>query len=169
MRMIIDDVTPMLRRSTAGMPSRCPGTTGRAIVALFVTFAVAGCGARIPHGQKPRSDVVLTITDDGEPVPQGYVSLVNDATGEGGGGALDATGRALLSGVVLGDYVVTVGPPETVVSPASDGRPGGAGERQAAVPDRFHRAATSPLRVSVGPDRNEFTFDLKQASPKQAR
>lgn len=114
--------------------------------------------------------MVIVVTSGGAPVVAGTINLLDEATGEGGGGTLTATGRATISGVSHGTYVVTVVPVEEIVVPnesdvggAAPIRPGG--PTLNGVPARFRSAQTSPLRVTVGSDGEILELDLQDAPP----
>lgn len=164
------DGRPGLRGPRTNLPSLVVGR-GAACVALCAAMhAVSGCGPAGPHADRPRSDVVIVVTSGGAPVVAGTINLLDEATGEGGGGTLTATGRATISGVSHGTYVVTVVPVEEIVVPnesdvggAAPIRPGG--PTLNGVPARFRSAQTSPLRVTVGSDGEILELDLQDTPP----
>ena len=137
--------------------------SGYAVLAA-AALAMTGCGSAAPHGNRPRSDVVVAINSAGVPVTEGTVNLVDEQSGEGGGGELDASGRATISGVAHGTYVVTVVPAEEVVVPTESDVGGAPPVRRRSsatgVSARFRSAQTSPLRIDVGQGGGTFEFDV---------
>jgi hypothetical protein len=122
-----------------------------------------GCGGEVPGSKKPAAPVVLKITFGGEPVAEGFAQLTNSLTGEGGGGPLSKAGTVSLDRVVLGDYTVTVLPPEPTGAPVD--APGAQKEAKrdlANIPKKFRDRSASPLKVLVKDEKNRFSFDLKE-------
>ncbi|MCC7424871.1 MAG: hypothetical protein IT428_31755 [Planctomycetaceae bacterium] len=123
----------------------------------------AGCGGTASESSKPAAPVVLKITYGGEPVVEGFAQLTNSMTGEGGGGVLSKTGTVSLDRVALGDYTVTVLPPEPTGAPVD--APGAQKEPKrefANIPKKYRDRTASPLKVQVKAEKNEFAFDLKE-------
>ena len=133
-------------------------------VLLMMPLLAAGCGVPRPHAGKPRADVVVTITYGGTPVTEGLVDLRNEETGEGGGGELNRQGIAVIPGVVLGSYTVTVVPRPPIVVPGDEARATPPAEDAPNIPEKFRIAATSPLRATVEEGSNQLTFDLRDDS-----
>ncbi|MCA9014914.1 MAG: carboxypeptidase regulatory-like domain-containing protein [Planctomycetaceae bacterium] len=137
-----------------------------ALTGLLVLFLVGlnSCD-HSPGADKPRSDVTILITSGSDPVAAAQVDLVNEQTGEGGGGVLDAEGKATITNVALGTYTVTVNPPTE--EPVIPGVNQSASQPKSAVeiPAPTRKIATSPLKVEVSSGSNDFTFNLKQVAP----
>ena len=127
---------------------------------------VVGCG-HTPGSGKPRSDVTITIAYAGQPVSDGVVELVHQQTGEGGGGKLTVDGVATLPRVALGSYTVLVKPPYQTAPPIppAQGQPARQDEmkERTDIPEKFRRAATSPLKLEVTDRENNFQFDLTES------
>jgi hypothetical protein len=119
-------------------------------------LGISGCGSQ-PRSGIPRSDVVLTLSDGEKPLTVGIVDLNNSDTGEGGGGAIDATGVVKIQGVAHGEYIVTILPP----SPEGPEGKLPANAKDFKVSKKFSSTKTSPLKVVV--DEKNNTFDLKVA------
>jgi hypothetical protein len=129
---------------------------------VIVAGWTLGCTGQAPGPDKPRSDVVVTITSGGTPVTEGRVDLQNEQTGEGGGAELDSNGVANIPGVALGVYTVTVMPPPPSPVPPPPGAAPEPAKVYPNIPETVRRAATSPLKAVVKDEGNEFKFDLKQ-------
>ncbi|QDT44073.1 hypothetical protein Pan241w_41780 [Gimesia alba] len=113
-----------------------------------------------PGSEKPRGDVTIRITNGSAPVVDAQVDLVNEQTGEGGGGTLDAEGKTTMTMVALGSYTVTINPPaEEPVIPGIETAP--KPKVALPIPKQAQKIATSPYKVEVGSGTNDFTFDLK--------
>lgn len=131
-----------------------------ALCILLVTLNTA-C-SRTPGSDKPRGEISITITNGGDPVPEGQVDLVNEETGEGGGGPLDESGTATIEMVAVGKYTVTVNPPpEEPIAPGMD-QPAAQPKEYPNIPNKVRKIQTSPLTVDVQSGTNEFSFDLKE-------
>ncbi|MEQ8853893.1 hypothetical protein [Gimesia sp.] len=131
-----------------------------ALCLLLVTLNTA-C-SRTPGSDKPRGEISITITNGGDPVPEGQVDLVNEETGEGGGGPLDESGTATIEMVAVGNYTVTVNPPpEEPIAPGMD-QPAAQPKEYPNIPNKVRKIQTSPLTVDVQSGTNEFSFDLKE-------
>ncbi|QDV52221.1 hypothetical protein [Gimesia fumaroli] len=133
-----------------------------ALTGLLVLFLVGlnSCD-HSPGSDKPRGDVTILIKNGSEPVTDVQVDLVNEQTGEGGGGTLDDEGKTTMTMVALGSYTVTINPPpEEPVIPGIETAP--KPKPSLAIPKLAQKIATSPLKVEVGSGTNEFTFDLKE-------
>lgn len=143
----------------------CRTTVSRAGVAIALTIGcglTAGCARRAPHAEKPRADVTVAITYDGEPVTAGRVDLNDEQTGLGGGAELDDSGTATISRIVQGTYTVTVKPPMPDPEALAPGEPPPEPAEFPEIPERYRRIDTSPLEMTVEGERRRFSFDLKQ-------
>tara|TARA_R110001592_G_scaffold316202_2_gene592498 strand:+ start:3230 stop:3685 length:456 start_codon:yes stop_codon:yes gene_type:complete len=128
--------------------------------ALLFLLELSGC-SRTPGAEKPRGSVTIQITNGTEPVTEGQVDLVNEQTGEGGGGALNSEGTASLEQVALGSYTVTVNPPPQ--EPVIPGQAPPEVKSYENIPSKVRQIKTSPFKLEVKSGANEFAFDLKQA------
>ncbi|QDT92584.1 hypothetical protein [Gimesia algae] len=127
--------------------------------ALLCVLELSGC-SRTPGAEKPRGAVTIQITNGTDPVTEGQVDLVNEQTGEGGGGTLNSDGTASLEMVALGTYTVTVNPPPQ--EPVVPGQAPPAVKNYENIPTQVRKINTSPLKLKVKSGSNEFAFDLKQ-------
>lgn len=128
---------------------------------LLAVGLATGCGTAAPHSGKPKADVTITVTHDGQPVSEGRVDLSNEQTGEGGGGELNAKGVVTIPGVALGSYTMVVSPPEALLVPGAS-QPAPAKKDYANIPAKFRALQTSPLKVDVKQGSpNQFQFELK--------
>lgn len=132
----------------------------QSLLAAAAIAGLAGCGRHVPHSDKPRADVFIQITAEGRPVTSGDVDLHNFKSGEGGGGTLDSTGTALIPGVVLGEYVVTVLPHQDDPLPQVDGLPRPSTGPKAKIPAQMQSPQKSPFRITVTERGAEARFDL---------
>lgn len=121
-----------------------------------------GC-TQSPGSDKPRSGTTIAISFAGEPVTTGSVNLENSETGEGGGGELNADGIAKITNVVLGNYTVTILPPDPDPVPPEPGQPAVKIQVYKNIPNKFRTGKTSPLKVEIKDGENKFEFDLKEA------
>jgi len=124
---------------------------------------LAGCGST-PHSEIPTASVAITVTHGGEAVTDGQVDLNNDQTGLGAGGELDGEGKVVLSAVPLGEYTVTVLPPDADPLPPESGRPAKGSKPASRIPAKVRNPRTSPLKVQVKDEENDFRFDLKDVA-----
>jgi hypothetical protein len=129
----------------------------RSLLGLLVLTA-GGCGSSTT--EKPQGSATVTVTFGGQPVTEGLVSLQN-TNGEGGGGPLNSLGVATLSGLVMGNYVVTITPPLPDVAPPEPGKTLAPPKAYAEIPVKFRRMDKSSLKAEVKAAKNEFKFDLK--------
>ena len=130
-------------------------------VGILSSFVLVGCGQE-PGSGKPRGTITISITYGDEPVTEGTVSLEDPVTAEGGGGELNDKGTATIQGVVLGDYTVTVVPPDPDPIPPEPGQPAPKMKNFLNIPQKFRIAKTSPLKAEVKEGTNEFQFELKE-------
>ncbi|WP_299461986.1 carboxypeptidase-like regulatory domain-containing protein [uncultured Gimesia sp.] len=129
---------------------------------LVLCICLAGCG-QSPGSAKPRRDVTIQITSGSDPVAEAQIDLVNEQTGEGGGGTLDSLGKATIANVALGTYTLTINPPAPEPVIPGIEQPATKPQNDSAIPKPVRTIKTSPLKVDVKSDANEFTFDLKAA------
>lgn len=123
---------------------------------------LAGCGSSEPGADKVTGSVVITVTADGTPVTQGSVNLANPATGEGGGGSLDETGTVTIDRVTVGEYTVTILPPEPDPVPPEPGQPAPPDPDDGSIPPQYRTESTSPLKAKVEEGENSFNFALEK-------
>ena len=121
---------------------------------------LAGC-SHTPGSEKPRTDVTVTITENGTPLTEAEVNLVNEDTGEGGGGTLNSEGVATISKVVLGTYTVIILPPDQTVVPPEPGQAAPEVKEYLNIPQKVRDPKTSPFKAKVSKESTEFKFDLK--------
>ncbi len=126
--------------------------------ALLFLLELSGC-SHTPGADKPRGTVIIKVTNGTDPVTEGQVDLVNEETGEGGGGTLNSDGTASLEMVALGSYTVTVNPPPQ--EPVVPGQAPPAVKTYENIPSQVRKINTSPLKLKVEPGSNEYAFDLK--------
>jgi hypothetical protein len=127
-------------------------------VVLLGTAAclLAGC-SQDPHSNKPSGNVSVKVTYGGEPVTLGTVFLFSQQTGLGGGADLNEEGIAQIRAIPLGDYIVTVGPPELdLIDPNPPQL------EYANIPKKFQSDSTSPLRATVTQEDATVAFELKE-------
>jgi hypothetical protein len=130
--------------------------------ATVVFLHGAGCNSE-PHGNLPKAPVSVVVTNAGEPVTAGDVSLSNYQTGQGGGGSLDAAGRATIAAVPLGEYTATVTP---IIEAEFPGGPTKAVATQppvVTIPPKARNPKTSPFRITVQKGMAEIHIDLSEA------
>ncbi|HWL07923.1 MAG TPA: hypothetical protein VNQ76_05945 [Planctomicrobium sp.] len=122
---------------------------------MMFLLCAAGC-QRTPRAGIPRTDILLRISSDGKPLTIGVVDLYNFETGEGGSGTLDEQGEVKISQIALGDYVITIMPPDP------EGPEGKlpAGLKEYRVASRFHTPEKSPLKISVSRKTTEFSLEV---------
>ncbi len=119
-----------------------------------------GCGATGgPGTEKVRRDVVVTVTYKGTPVIAGRIDFQNHATGDAGGGEIDASGQATIPGLPVGDYSVAILAPSVVVVPGVNDN-----ERISEPPDipqKYRSLTTSPLKAKISEQNYKMTFELE--------
>lgn len=121
---------------------------------MLLTLIMVGCGGA--GNEKKRGSVTITVTHNGSPVTEGEVRMMMAGKGEAAMGNLNESGQVELSDVVLGNYAVTVAPPElaTPDNPAPK-------KDYPNLPKQYRDLNKSPLKAEVKAGSNEFTFDLK--------
>lgn len=125
------------------------------VVLLTAGSLLVGCSG----DSSPRGDITITITYDGKPVAEGRVDVSSEQSGEGGGADLDENGIATLSNVQQGKYTVTVVPPQADAVPGASAP---VAKDYPNIPEKFRRAATSPLKAEVTNDSRDLKFELKE-------
>jgi hypothetical protein len=149
-----------MRMGSLGRSSR---GLGAGAAWLAGAIAIAGCGRRVPHSDKPWSQAHVTVTAGGRPVTAGDVNLMAkpESNGLDAGGRLDARGTAVIP-VLPGRYVAVILP-----LPPAPSEPGEKASRgtEPAIPSRYRSSATSPFEAEVrANERNVFTFDMGPAA-----
>ncbi len=129
---------------------------------ISLVFVVSGCGASVPHSDKPRSAVQVTVTRNGQLLPGAELNLVNDATGEGGGGVLNAESTVELEHVAHGTYQVVVLPPPADPLPPTEGSPSAAAPNILKIPASYRSAKTTPFHLTIPSETSEYTFDIPE-------
>lgn len=104
--------------------------------------------------------VTITVTSGGAPVTEGSVQMIIAKEGKAAGGELDSAGKASLSEVEVGSYVVYVTPPSEAPPVAGQAPP--VPKNYDNIPAKYRSESTSPLKAEVKKGGNEFTFDLKE-------
>lgn len=113
-----------------------------------------------------------TVTLDGQPVPDAAVLFIPVQGGPPASATTDAQGRFQLAtnnqpGAVPGEHRVTI-TKQTMHGVTADGRPGPGGIRiEWHVPEQYSRAETSGLTATVGPNNQEFHFQLSSMKTKR--
>lgn len=137
----------------------------RATFGLLVAgciVSLCGCGDQA----NPTGSVHGVVTFKGKPVHDGVVMFEDGSTGSVGAAATDEQGAYAINDLNVGEYVVTVVPPEAGVPleisdfdgtrPAPTAKPAHPRE----IPKQFSYAHTSPLRHRVIEGSAEYSFDL---------
>ena len=130
-------------------------------VLLLTVCTTTGCGSS-PGEDKVTGSVTVTIKAGGAPVTGGFVNLANPATGEGGGGELNEAGVATIEQVTVGDYTVTVLPPQPDPVPVEPGQEPPPNPDDGTIPQQYRSESTSPLKATVTEGDNSFEFDLEE-------
>lgn len=129
---------------------------------ICASCLLSACGTS--GSTKPTGSVTVTLTSGGQPVTEGSVQLVAEATdtaqGQGAFGDLKATGIVEFSRVEVGRYVVTVMPAAPLDPDPSKPAPPRKGPSN--IPPKLNSQMTSTLKAEVKPGDNKFAFDLKQ-------
>ncbi|MDR3232137.1 MAG: hypothetical protein LBT46_00460 [Planctomycetaceae bacterium] len=134
------------------------------ITLLIVTLSIAGCGQR---GLKGLSKVSGTITLNGQPLEGATISFspqTPDTRGaaalSGAGGNFQVTTLHSNDGVQPGEYLISVSKIESEgILPAAEVRRIGAKnyhpQRTQMVPEKYLKAETSDLKITVRKGRND--------------
>jgi hypothetical protein len=134
------------------------------LLAAFPLVVVAGCGKQPPAA----GSVAGRVTFESQPVAAGHVVFENPGQGWLRAAPLDSDGRYNLPEVRVGDYTVTIQPPEPNRPNEATSMPAEIRAQMATVkyvdpkniPRQFRSVQTSPLKRSVVPGSNEFDFEL---------
>lgn len=130
-------------------------------VGVITLAAVAGCGGR-------PAQVSGVVKLAGAPLDVGVVTFTPLKPGPTAYGTITAGGRYELrtgasGGLETGDYVVTVAANATPEQAAALGfKVGREGIMPLLTPPRYADTATSPLKVTIKPGRQELDFDLEK-------
>lgn len=139
---------------------------------LLCLAGLWGCSKEGPTGT-----VSGTVTLDGEPVKEGFVSFVS-SQGYSGQGKIGAGGAYTLD-VPLppGEYMASVGPPPITEAPGGliPGKEGQASDsashyapeavpQQSDIPTDYWNETTSGLRFTIKEGANQVTIELKKGS-----
>lgn len=123
-----------------------------ALLAGAIALVSSGCGS----GDGP-IDITGKVTYKGEPVTEGSVQFIEDATGRGAQVDLEPGGTYKAS-LPKGEYKVVVTPPYIVDE--SSGIPNPYYKKVKNIPEKYHSTETSGLTASVNPDKTTHDFDL---------
>lgn len=129
----------------------------------FVWFALAavwalhcaGCGKS--EDLPATAPVKGTVTYQGAPLPNAYVTFYPDSGDKPAAGTTDGSGGYSLTtfqkhdGAVPGEHTVTV----TCYDSSFDGA-----SMSSLIPDKYGSPLTSPLKITVGNEKNEIRLDL---------
>ena len=130
-------------------------------VGAMALAAVVGCGRR-------PAQVAGKVSLAGTPLDVGVVTFTPLKGGPTAYGTITAGGRYELQtgasgGLELGDYVVTVAANATPEQAAAMGiKVGREGIMPLLTPLKYADTATSPLKVTVKPGRQDLDFDLEK-------
>lgn len=138
------------------------GFVYRAATVAVVLLLGAGCN-REPHSGLTKATITVVVTNAGEPVTAGDVSLSNYQTGQGGGGSLDAAGRATIAAVPLGEYTATITPITETEFPGGPTEAVATQSPGATIPPKARNPKTSPFRITVRAGMPEIRIDLSEA------
>lgn len=121
------------------------------LVAAFIVFA--GCGSK----PQPTSTISGKVTLNGKPVTLGSVSFYDAAKGTGADAPIGADGSFSVTKVPLGDYQVSVMPPqlgpEDPMTPEVKNYP---------VPAKFRNGSTSGITCKVDKEKVDLPIDIKK-------
>lgn len=134
------------------------------LLPVVLLVATSGCGER----RAPSGSVSGHVIFASRPVAQGFVVFENRAQGWLRAAPLDSSGEYVLPEVDVGEYTVSIQPPQPERPSESSGTPTQIRAKMAAVkvidpkdiPKPFRSFETSPLKRSVAPGANTFDFDL---------
>ena len=157
----------------------------------FFTFALLvltplGCGQKLPPGMPTLYKTTLVVTQDGAPLADASVVVVNEdftSSPWSSGGVTDAAGQVVLktegqyTGVPAGKYIVTVtkivGPPGLElpknVNTDEEIRERDKIQKQIEnnsfhiVDEKFMTAKSTPLKIEVPKKSSEITIDVSPA------
>ena len=138
------------------------GFLSSAATVTVVFLQGAGCNSE-PHSKLRKAPVVVVVTNAGEPVTAGDVSLSNYQTGQGGGGSLDAAGRATIAAVPLGEYTATVTPITETEFPGGPSEAATPQQPVVNIPPKARNPKTSPFKITVQNGMPEIHIDLSEA------
>lgn len=132
------------------------------LTVVSMGLVASGCGSSVPHSDKPRSAVQVSVTRNGEPLPGAELNLVNDATGEGGGGVLNSESVVELDQVAHGTYQVVILPPPADPLPPTGNSLAATPQNLLNIPAQYRSAKTTPFKLTIPSETSEFTFDISE-------
>lgn len=120
---------------------------------LALLAGTMGCGA----AELPTGVLVGKVTQKGEPINAGTVTLLNEETGVGASAELDVSGTYRLAAVRTGDYQVAIQPPP---APSPEEMAAGVKDKPSTIPEQYRDPQTSGLSVSVNSGENTADFEI---------
>ncbi len=127
--------------------------------AYLVLFLTVGLVTAVGCGSPPEQPIAVSgkVTFKGEPVTEGTVQFIDDATGRGAQAELGADG-AYNASLIAGNYKVLVAPPYLVDN--SSGMPNPKYKKVNNIPAKYHSNATSGFSAIVASDKATHNFEL---------
>jgi hypothetical protein len=127
------------------------------IAAGFLAAVPVGCSSGPPTGE-----VRGKVTFKGKPVTEGSVTFLNPK-GEGDAGAdINKDGTYAIPGkVVVGEYLVVITPPVTIVDTDPGKSPPAPVEKNMPdIPRKYRQQGTTTLKATVKEGKNEINLDM---------
>lgn len=124
-----------------------------AVLWSVLLTGLLGCG---PSGL-PTGSVSGNVTQAGEPLTDGTVTLYNGDTGVGASAELDDAGAFQLETVRTGEYQVAIQPPG---APSPEELEAGVKEKPSSIPDQYRDPQASGLSISVSQGENTADFEI---------
>lgn len=166
----IDQAADALTKEEISMIASCKAYSPSKLCVLTVLLIATapGCGTDAPSTGSAQGK----ITYNSEPVVEGNVVFENRSIGCLRAGALNADGNYTIDNLDVGEYKVSIHPPEPELPNENTITSGGRiNTTPAAIPDpenipkQFRRTEDTPLVVEVAAgDNNQFDFDLATAT-----
>lgn len=149
-------------------PLKAYSSSKLCLLAVLLFVSALGCGSDAP----PTGSAQGKITYNSEPVVEGNVVFENRSIGCLRAGALSADGSYTIDDLDVGEYKVSIHPPEPELPNENTIANGGRiNVRPVAIPDpenipkKFRLTEDTPLVVKVtAGDNNQFDFDLATAT-----
>jgi len=108
-------------------------------------------------------DVQGKVTFKGKPVTEGSVTFLNPTEGGTAGADIQPDGAyEIQGGAVVGQYLVVITPPVTIVDTDPGKSPPAPVEKDMPeIPQRYRMQGTTTFKVEVKPGPNEHNFDMQ--------
>jgi len=125
-------------------------------VTVLLVFVLVGCSSK-PSVET--GTVSGQVTHHGKPLTDAEITFTNPPLGSDGLAAIGPDGKfEIKNSLKVGEYQIQIAPPLPVMDPIKGPQQPKANPN---IPRKYQTFATSGLKLTIKPGKNEFTIDLK--------